>query len=143
MPDSQTAALSSGLRMSVMRLARRLRNQRSAELGLPLAQLTALATLDRNGPMSPGELADCEHVSPPTMTRVLAALTGAGLVERTPHPTDRRQQVVSVTEQAHELLEADRRRRDAWLATRLAALTEDERAVLAAAAPVLAQLAEG
>ena len=143
MPDTGTAALSSGLRMSVMRLARRLRNQRSAELDVPLAQLTALATLDRNGPMSPGELADCEHVSAPTMTRALAALGDAGLVLRTPHPTDGRQQVVSVTPQAHELLEADRRRRDAWLATRLGQLTDDERAALTAAAPVLAKLAEG
>ena len=142
MPDAETAALSSGLRMSVMRLARRLRNQRSAELGLTLAQLTALATLDRNGPMSPGELADCEHVSAPTMTRVLAALSDAGLVTRAPHPTDGRQQIVAVTPPAHELLEADRRRRDAWLATRLASLTDEERAALAAAAPVLARLAE-
>src|SRR3954447_13530633 len=103
MSDAEISALSSGLRMSVMRLARRLRNQRSAELGLPLAQLTALATLDRNGPMNAGELARCEHVSAPSMTRVLAALADAGLVDRAPHPTDGRQQVVSVTLTAHEL----------------------------------------
>src|SRR3954468_14421913 len=120
MPDTEIAALSSGLRMSVMRLARRLRNQRSAALDVPLAQLTALATLDRSGPMSPGELAECEHVSAPTMTRALAALVEAGFVDRAPHPTDGRQQVVSVTAKAHELLETDRRRRDAWLAQRLA-----------------------
>src|SRR4051794_7355918 len=142
MPENEIPALSSDLRMSVMRLARRLRNQRSDELGLPLAQLTALATLDRSGPMSPGELAVCEHVSAPSMTRVLAALVDGGLVERASHPTDGRQQVVSVTPEAHDLLEADRRRRDAWLAQRLAGLTETERRALRAAAPVLAKLAE-
>src|SRR3954451_18288827 len=142
MPDNEIPALSSGLRMSVMRLARRLRNQRSDELGLPLAQLSALATLDRSGPMSPGELAVCEDGSAPSMTRVLAALVDAGLVARASHPTDGRQQVVSVTAEAHELLEADRRRRDAWLAQRLGDLTDVERRALLAAAPVLAKLAE-
>jgi DNA-binding MarR family transcriptional regulator len=71
------------------------------------------------------------------MTRTLAALETAGLVERTPHPTDGRQVLMSVTEAARGMLRADRRRRDEWLAVRLAALTREERATLEAATEIL------
>jgi DNA-binding MarR family transcriptional regulator len=129
------------LRVAVMRLARRLRNERNSDL--PVGQLTALATLDRNGPLTPGELAEHEHVSPPSMTRVLAALDAKDLVHREAHPTDGRQQVVSITESARALLVADRARRDAWLTCRLRELGPADRAVLAAAIPVLRELAGG
>jgi DNA-binding MarR family transcriptional regulator len=134
------AALSSALRMSVMRLARRLRAQRS-EIPLTLTQLATLSTLDRHGALSPGELAAHEKVRPPSMTRVVGALEQEGLVERRPHLTDRRQVVVSLTERGRSLLREDRRRRDAWLSRRLHELSVEERALLRAAAPVLERLA--
>jgi DNA-binding MarR family transcriptional regulator len=134
------AALSSALRFSVMRLARRLRSQRS-EASLTLTQLATLSTLDRHGALSPGDLAAHEKVQPPSMTRVVAALEEQGYVERSPHPTDRRQAVVSLTGRGRTLLREDRRRRDAWLSRRLYELPEDERALLRAAAPVLERLA--
>jgi DNA-binding MarR family transcriptional regulator len=140
--SSADLELASALRMSVMRVARRLRAHRSAEVTLTLTQLATLATLERHGPLTPRELADHEKVQPPSMTRVLALLEGHGLVRREPHPTDRRQQVVTVTEQAVAMLREDRRRRDAWIAQRLAELTADERAALRAAAPVLERLAQ-
>jgi DNA-binding MarR family transcriptional regulator len=133
--------LASTLRMSVARLARRLRGQRS-DLTLTLTQLAALATLERHGAMTPGELADHEKVQPPSMTRVLAVLEERGLVDRTPHPTDRRQQLVTVTKDAKAMLRDDRKRRDAWLARRLAELLPEERDVLRAAAPLLERLAQ-
>jgi DNA-binding MarR family transcriptional regulator len=132
--------LASTLRISVMRLARRLRAQRS-DLSLTLTQLAALATLERHGPLTPGELAEHEKVQPPSMTRVLGILEDHGLVQREPHPTDGRQQVVTITRQAVTMLREDRRRKDAWLAKRLTELTADERAALRAAAPVLERLA--
>lgn len=134
------AALSSALRISVMRLARRLRAQRT-DASLSLTQLSTLATLDRHGALSPGELAAHEKVQPPSMTRVVAALEQQGFVERQPHVTDRRQVVVSLTERGRALLREDRRRRDAWLSRRLQELSEEERALLRAAAPVLERLA--
>jgi DNA-binding MarR family transcriptional regulator len=136
-PDAE---LASTLRMSVMRLARRLRAQRS-DLSLTLTQLAALATLERHGPLTPGELAEHEKVQPPSMTRVLGILEDHGLVQREPHPTDGRQQVVTITRQAVTMLREDRRRKDAWLAKQLTELTADERAALRAAAPVLERLA--
>jgi DNA-binding MarR family transcriptional regulator len=133
--------LASTLRISVMRLARRLRAER-AETGLTLTQLSTLAALERHGPSSPSVLAEREKVQPPSMTRVLGSLEGRGLVERTAHPTDGRQVVVSATEPARELLRADRRRREEWLSRQLADMTTEERDALRAVAPLLERLAE-
>jgi len=75
------------------------------------------------------------------MTRVLAVLEDQGLVVRTPHPTDGRQVLVAVTTAATAILREDRRRREAWLVDRVTDLSEDERALLRLAAPILDQLA--
>ena len=138
------AGLATALRISVSRLARRLRVERQAEglASLSDTQLAALAVLDRHGPMTPGELAEHEKVQPPSMTRVIAVLEERLLVMRAPHLTDRRQVVLTVTEQGRELVSQARRRRDAWLAKRLKELSADERAVLRAAAPVLEKLSQ-
>jgi len=136
------SALASSLRLSVMRLARRMRAER-ADTSLSLTQLSALATLDRHGPLTPGELAAAERVQPPSMTRVVASLQDAGLVSREQHPSDGRQVLLRVTREGAALLREDRRRREAWLAQRLAELDDDERAVLHAASGVLDRLAGG
>ena len=119
-----------------MRTARRLRNERS-DSTLSLGALAALGTLDRVGPLTPSELADHEYVQPPSMTRTLAALQAAGLVDRAPHPTDGRQVLMTTTPAARAMLKADRKRRDEWLAIRLAGLTREERATLEAATEIL------
>ena len=124
-----------------MRLARRLRQQR-ADHGIPLGQISVLATLDRLGPLTPGALAQHEQVRPPTMTKVLANLSEAGLVDRVADPADGRQQQVSLTAKAVKMLREDRRRRDEWLAAHLIGLTPAQREALAAALPVLEVLAD-
>jgi DNA-binding MarR family transcriptional regulator len=134
------AALASSLRISVMRLARRLRLERSGD-DRTLNQLAVLGTLDRRGPLSVGELAATEKVKPPSMTRTVACLEEAGLVTRRPHDTDRRQVVVELTSAAHAVLADDRRRRDAWLTKRLGALDADELELLHRVAPLLERLA--
>lgn len=138
------AGLATALRISVSRLARRLRVERQAEgmASLSDTQLAALAVLEKHGAMTPGELADHEKVQPPSMTRVIAVLEERHLVMRAPHPTDRRQVVLTVTEDGRALVVQARRRRDAWLAKRLKELTPEERAVLRAAAPVLEKLSQ-
>lgn len=139
---THTAELASIMRVSVMRLSRRLRWERSGP-GLSLTQIATLGTLDRHGPLTPRELADHEKVQPPSMTRVLAHLEELDLIVRTPHASDGRQHLVSLTGPAHDLLKEDRRRREAWLAQRLAELTQAERDVLRAAAPILERLSHG
>ena len=140
------AGLATALRISVSRLARRLRVERTAsalgEPDLSETQLAALAALDRHGAMTPGELADHEKVQPPSMTRVISALVDSQLVRREPHPSDRRQVVLTVTGAGRDLVNKARRRRDAWLAKRLKELTPAERATLRAAAPILEKLSQ-
>lgn len=133
---THTAALASQLRVSVMRLARRLRAERAGH-SLSLTQISALTTLEREGPLGPGELAAHEQVQPPSMTRVLAGLQERQLIERTPHASDGRQHVVTLTKDARELLREDRRRREAWLAQKLAELTPAQRDVLRRAATII------
>jgi DNA-binding MarR family transcriptional regulator len=125
-----------------MRFSRRLRNQR-VDTSVTLTHLAALSTLKRNGPMSPGELAAQERVQPPSMTRVVVALEGMGLVTRTPHPTDGRQVIIGLTPAAEDLLSAEARAREAWLSSRLQELTAEERAVLREAAEIMEKLAGG
>jgi DNA-binding MarR family transcriptional regulator len=122
-----------------MRLARRLRRMR-ADTSLGLGQLAALGTLDRHGPMTPGELAAHERVQPPSMTRIVKALEETGYLTRTPHPTDGRQVVLALTPDGERMLRDDRRQREAWLAQRLRDLEPDDRELLHRAAEVLDRL---
>ena len=137
-----TAAHAHDLRLAVLRFSRRLRSHR-VDTSVTLTHLATLSTLQRHGPMSPGELAAHERVQPPSMTRVVGALEAMGLVTRTPHPTDGRQVVIDLTPAAEELLTAEARAREAWLAGRLHQLSPDERAVLREAAGILDKLAGG
>jgi DNA-binding MarR family transcriptional regulator len=135
------AELASLLRPSLLRLTRLIRNQR-VDMSVTLTQLSAMATLKTRGPMSAGELACCERVQPPSMTKVLASLEEHGLVRRDPHPTDRRQAIIVLTQSGLELLDSERKSRDAWLSQRLSKLSIEERSLLRQVVPVLDKLAE-
>lgn len=134
------AGLASQLRISVMRLRRRLANERHPDNELSLGAMAVLGWLHRHDELGVGELAALEQVQPPSMTRTVRCLVEGGFVERRPHATDGRQVLVTLTPLGRETVLADRRRRDAWLARRLSELTPDERAVLRAAAPILERL---
>ena len=133
--------LAAALRVSVARLTRRLRAERDPDNELSIGQLSVLGALLRNGACSIGELAAHERVQPPSMTRTVNCLEESGYVVRSPHATDRRQVVIELAQKGADTLEADRRRRDAWLARRLRELTPEERSVLRQAAPILERLA--
>jgi DNA-binding MarR family transcriptional regulator len=139
-PTSDTA-LASDLRATITRLARRLRNQRADE-SMSIGRLATLGTLERHGPLTPGELAAHERVQPPSMTRIITALEEAGFITRTDHPTDRRQVLVALSTEGKALLREDRRRRDAWLAQRMRELDPADLVVLRQAAEVLHKLAD-
>jgi DNA-binding MarR family transcriptional regulator len=137
----QPPELAAELRVSLMRCVRRLRAEK-ADSDLSDTQYSVLAMLDRHGPLTPGELAEHERVQPPSMTRTLAALVGLGLVGREAHPHDRRQVLVALTAAGSATVRETRRRRDAWLALRLAELGAQERETLAAASEVLRRIAD-
>src|ERR1700760_2167610 len=140
MPDSD-ARLAADLSLAVMRLARQLRF-RNPSAPVTLSQLSALTTLANEGAMTPGALAIRERVRPPSMTRVIASLAEMGLVDRTPHPVDGRQVLVSTSEAGAELVKAARRARQEWLAKRLGTLDRDQRDVLRNAADLMLALVD-
>jgi DNA-binding MarR family transcriptional regulator len=144
-PQSRSdAGLATSLRISVSRLARRMRAERVAQGLQPElsdTQLAALAALEKHT-MTPSELADHEKVQPPSITRVIASLEERGLIQRMPHPTDRRQVVLTVTDQGRDVVRKLRKLREAWFAQRLRELTPAERAVLREALPILEKLSQ-
>ncbi len=138
--DGDDDDLPSALRISVMRLARRIRLERSSE-DLSLNQLAVLGTLRRAGELTVGELAATERVKPPSITRTVNSLVEAGLVVRRPNETDGRMVMVDLTPRAREVLDEDGRRRDRWLAQRLDELGAADREMLKRVAPLLDVLA--
>lgn len=139
---TDASGLAGELRVALGKATRRIRSRRGAA-DLPDLQFNVLAVLLREGALSPGALADGEHVQPPTMTRTVNALVDLGFVRKSEHPTDGRQVVVSLTPAGEAEVRETRRRRDAWLADQLAVLTADERRTLAHAAVLLRRIAAG
>jgi DNA-binding MarR family transcriptional regulator len=135
------AGLASQLRVSVMRLGRRLRSEREPDNQLGLGALSVLGVLLRHGESTIGELAAQERVRPPSMTRTVSCLVDEGYAVRRPSETDGRSTLVAISERGREVLLADRRRRDAWLARQLKDLTAEERDLLRRVAPLIERLA--
>jgi len=134
------AELAARLRLSVTRLARRLRQKSDVEA--TASQISALATIERLGPLTIGELSAAERVQPPSMTRIVAGLEELDLIQRETDERDRRVARVRVTSLGQRLLERSRSKKDAYLAARLGSLSDEERATLAHAADVLERLLE-
>ena len=129
------------LRLVVSRTARRLRQEAGADLSP--SQISALAAIDRHGPLTPSELATRERIQRPTATRVIARLEEAGLLDRTSDPDDRRSCLVGIAPEGRRLLARVRTRKDVYLSRRLRDLDADERATLDRAAAILERVLEG
>jgi DNA-binding MarR family transcriptional regulator len=136
----QERSLASRIRLAVVRLNRRLRAQATNQ-AITLTQTSALSTLHKCGPLTPGRLAAKEGVQPPSMTRVIGALEELGYVERSARPTDGRQAIVALSERGlayvHETISV----REAWLDEQLAELGDEEREVLSRAAEIIDRMA--
>jgi DNA-binding MarR family transcriptional regulator len=133
--SQEDTELATRLRLGVMRLARRLRQQ--APEGITPSQLSAIATLEGNGPLTLKDLAAAERVQPPTMTRIVAALEEAGLVVRSVDKKDRRCSNLKLTGDGKRFIARARSRKTAYLAARIGALSDSERTTLAAATEIL------
>ncbi|HWE90013.1 MAG TPA: MarR family transcriptional regulator [Pseudonocardiaceae bacterium] len=130
------------LRLSVMRLHRRLRKERP-DTGLSLTRLSVLGRLDRDGPATASAIAEAERIQPQSMTRVVAELERRGLIDRRPDTTDRRRVLLRISPAGERLIAEDRRRRDEWLSVAMAdTLTPAEQDILRVAATLLDRLAE-
>lgn len=141
--DPDPTELAGQLRVVVARLARILRQQDQS--GMAPTLLAALTTVGRSGPLTLGELAAQEQVAAPTITKAVQKLEARGLVARQSDPDDGRVCRVALTADGRRHLEQARRRRTAWLATRLGELDEDDIRRLVDAVDVLEALtsAEG
>ena len=133
-----TSGLPSQLRLAVMRLGRRLRQEAVGDI--TASQLSALSTVARSGPLSLGELSEIERIAPPSTTRIVGRLEERGLVVRTVDAADRRVARLAASEAGQSLLNQTRTRRDAYLALRLQAMTAEERETLMRALPLLERL---
>lgn len=135
---AQRAQIANDLRLACMRISRRVRYEGTDEVAPH--QFSALLRIGEQ-PRTPGELADLERVSAPTMTRTVASLVEGGWVQRTPDADDRRQVNLTITPCGRQLLDDIRRRRDAWMTVRLAGLTDDEVRLLRDATAILGRIA--
>jgi DNA-binding MarR family transcriptional regulator len=130
-----TPDLAGHLRLTIVRTARRLRQEAGSDLSPSLT--AALSTVERHGPLTPSDVAARERIQRPTATRVLARLEEQGLIARTPDPQDRRSSLVTTTEAGSALLAELRTRKTAFLASRLEGLPAEDLATLERAADIL------
>ncbi|MXN77392.1 MarR family transcriptional regulator [Burkholderia sp. 4701] len=129
------------LTLAVGQLIRRLRSEVDSS-GLTLSQLSALARLEQNGPMTTAELARAESMKPQSMKTILASLENEGLVQREPHPTDGRQILFLLTRAGIDERQQRTVAKRAWLQAALAGLDPEEMQTLAAAIPLIRRLGE-
>ena len=126
------------LRLAVMRLARRLRQE--SPPGITPTQLSALSVLSGVGPVTIGELAGLENVQQPTMSRIVDALAAGEWVERVADASDRRVTRVVATPKAERELARIRAERNAYLAARMVLLSEEEKGAIEVALTALEKL---
>lgn len=129
--------LANDLRIACQHVSRRVRFESTSEVAPH--QISALMGL-RDQARTPGELAEIEKVSAPSMTRTVNCLVERGLVAREDHPGDGRQKLLSLTDEGRATLERTRQARDDWMVRHLEGLDEDERALLRQAADLLTRV---
>jgi DNA-binding MarR family transcriptional regulator len=133
--------LAGRLRLTIARTARRLRQETGTELSPSLT--AALSTIERHGPLTPGEVATRERIQRPTATRVLARLEEQGLIDRVPDVRDGRSSLLTASTAGRGLLAELRTRKTAFLASRIEDLDDEDRATLERAADILERMLAG
>ena len=138
-PAPSTSLLAHDLRETLIRFVRRLRS----EPGPPVALLTVLNRLSREGPASISDLAAAERMRPQSMAQTVRELENGGLVSRRPDPQDGRRWFVDLTAAGAAKLEATQAAREDWLSQTLdAQLDADERELLRRALELLDRMAD-
>lgn len=127
------------LALVVGRLNRRLRG---AGGGLSHGLLSALATVNKEGPMRLAELAQIEQVSPPSTTRLVAELEAQGLVSRQPDPVDGRAVLIRATAAGSDTVVRARSARGAMVQELFSQLSEADIAAIETALPALEKTLE-
>jgi DNA-binding MarR family transcriptional regulator len=139
--DIDTEQLAFKLHSAMLHMMRRVRREDDA-FGLSAPRMSALSVVHFGGPRTIGEIARMEQVSPPTMTRLIAALEADGLVRRTTAPADARSVLIEATARGRRVMEQGRSRRVAFLARRLRELDASTLAALSSASDALHRIYE-
>lgn len=131
------------LRLAIVRMARRLRQEAAGAVGeLTPTSASALSSVERHGPLTPSELAEVERVKRPTATRTLRRLQAEGLIDRTADPEDGRSSLLSASPAGRERLRRLRGRKNAYLARRMQGLSPADLAALERGAEILEGILE-
>jgi DNA-binding MarR family transcriptional regulator len=128
------------LRLVLLRLARKIRTSSVEEI--TPSQLAVLATVSRSERATIGQIAESEHVKPPSVSKIVAALEAAGFLARETDPDDRRCAFITVTGAGAAYLDEVRAAGRTWLASQLADLGADDLGAIASVLPVLEHLLE-
>ena len=135
---SDLSELATQVRLTCQRISRRVRFEGTHEVAPH--QFSVMARL-ADGASTPTQLSEIERVSTPSITRTLNCLQESGIIARTPHPSDGRQVMVSLTEEGEAIVRRTRARRDSWMAERLATLDDDQLDIVRQAIEILAEVA--
>lgn len=139
---AQLEASVTELLVATAQLQRRLRAVSNTRQ-LTWSQVAVMAQLDETGPMTTADLARAEAVKPQSMGGTLAVLEEEGLVERRPHPTDRRQILFALTAAGHETRRQVTLAKHDWLVAAFARLKPADQQTLAAAAGLIRKVSDG
>jgi DNA-binding MarR family transcriptional regulator len=143
-PDDldSAARVADRLHSTAIHLLRALRAE-DRKTGLSGPRASALSVVVFGGPITLGDLAAAEQVKPPTMTRLVTAMEGQGLVKREGDADDARIVRVRATAKGIRLLQEGRARRIARLQVALEELPSRDLAALARATEVLQGVVRG
>jgi DNA-binding MarR family transcriptional regulator len=139
---SDTTDVANRLRPVLLKLARELRREVHS-LGVTGGQVALLVQIKYAPGIGMRELAAKERISVPAISKFVARLEAAGLVERQAVGGDRRRVGLHVTSAGHRVLRSVKSKRTAWLAERLRGLDADQLAAIDAAIEPLSELLEG
>jgi DNA-binding MarR family transcriptional regulator len=137
----ETTTLANRLRPVLLKLNRELRREVHS-LGVTGGQVALLVQIKYAPGVGVRELAARERISVPGISKFVARLEEAGLVERKEVGGDRRRVGLHVTPAGHRVLRSVKSKRTAWLAARLRTLDDEQLEALHAAIEPLSLLLE-
>ena len=129
------------LRLALLRLARRIRTHSNGHI--TPSQLAVLGTVIHHERLTVGQIADHEHVTPPSASKIVATLERTGFVERTTDPTDRRCTPITATDAGRAHADEVRAAGRTWLTDQLGELDDRDVAAIEQAVPALERLLGG
>jgi DNA-binding MarR family transcriptional regulator len=134
--------LADALRPALLKVSRALRRE-AQRAGVSALDAQLLGVVKKHAGIGVSELAEREQMTRASMSGHVKRMEAAGWIARAaPDHEDRRRVGLTLTAKGAKALDAIRRRRNDWLAARLAELSSAERSALAAAAGPLVRLAE-